>query len=372
MDKPDQEKIHIGIIGLKGLPAFGGAASVGQGLINSLKGKFSFTVYGVRSHTDKPGPQDGFYQIVFRKFPIKKLNIFFYYFKSALHALVYGRYDLIHLHHTDGAIILPLLRLKYKVLLTAHAQPQLAEKWPGYVKFFFRLNERIAIRFANEFSCVGKPLHTKFTQRYTREFHYIPNGIDLNPHTESAVEYRDYLLFAAGRIIPLKGLHLLLEALKMINFKKKLLVLGDMNQMPAYKTKILNLAKSMDVEFPGLIKDKSKVLTYLRHARLFIFPSYSENMSMMLLEAASMKTPIICSDIEENRELFTENEVTFFRSNDARDLSEKLAEYFKDEKQTLEKTNNAHSRLKNIYSWTVIAPKYEVLYKKMAKISNGN
>ena len=38
-------KPKIAVIGLKGLPAFGGAATVGENIINQLKDNYQFFVY---------------------------------------------------------------------------------------------------------------------------------------------------------------------------------------------------------------------------------------------------------------------------------------------------------------------------------------
>ena len=81
MIKMPKNKPKIGIIGLKGLPAFGGAATVGENLISIMHNEYDFTVYSVASHTNRKGIQNGYYQIVVNQFFIKKLNIFFYYFK---------------------------------------------------------------------------------------------------------------------------------------------------------------------------------------------------------------------------------------------------------------------------------------------------
>ena len=135
------EKPQIGVIGLKGLPAFGGAATVGENIIYSLKNDYDFTVYAVRSFSNKYGKQEGYRQIIFNNFFFKKFNIFFYYLKSAYHCLFKAKYNLIHLHHTDGAFILLILRLKYPVICTSHAQPQISEKWPWLIKLFFIINE---------------------------------------------------------------------------------------------------------------------------------------------------------------------------------------------------------------------------------------
>ena len=93
------KKYNIAVIGLKGLPAFGGAATVGENIIEQLKDKFEFTVYAISSHTEQQsGKFNGYNQIVFRKAPFKKLNIYYYYLLSVLHCLIFGRYDLIHIH----------------------------------------------------------------------------------------------------------------------------------------------------------------------------------------------------------------------------------------------------------------------------------
>ena len=46
-------------------------------------------------------------------------------------------------------------------------------------------------------------------------------------------------------------------------------------------------------------------------------------MSMMLLEAASLQAPIICSDIPENKIMMQDN-VLYFRSEDAIDLANQI------------------------------------------------
>ena len=104
----------------------------------------------------------------------------------------------------------------------------------------------------------------------------------------------------------------------------------------------------MNIEFMGLIREKEKLFKYIRNARLFVFPSYSENMSIMLLEAASLKVPVICSDIPENKTVFNEKEVLFFKSENEDDLAEKL-KYALANSRIMEKyTDNRPSDLSKI------------------------
>ena len=111
------KKKKIAVIGLKGLPAFGGAATVGENIIEQLKDKYDFTVYSTSSHTDlKTGNYNGYKQIVFKRIPFKRFNTLYYYIISAFHAVLFGKFDIVHLHHRDAAFITLILKLKYKII----------------------------------------------------------------------------------------------------------------------------------------------------------------------------------------------------------------------------------------------------------------
>ena len=143
-------KKKIAVIGLKGLPAFGGAATVGENIINQLKDKYEFTVYSISSHTNQQtGQQDGYNQVVFQSIQNKKLNTLYYYIKSALHVFFFGHYDLIHLHHSDAVFTLLLLRLRYKVIVTTHVS--LLCTWliiTTPVNFFFQFQIKYILKLA--------------------------------------------------------------------------------------------------------------------------------------------------------------------------------------------------------------------------------
>ena len=55
----------IAVFGVKGFPAFGGAARANENVIDILKEKYDYTIYAVKTHTDKKGYYNGYYQKVF-------------------------------------------------------------------------------------------------------------------------------------------------------------------------------------------------------------------------------------------------------------------------------------------------------------------
>jgi len=357
------------VIGLKGLPAFGGAATVGESLIQALTNTYKFTVLSVSSHTEtKNKVINGIPQVIFKNHGTGALNTLIYYYKSLWYALTH-RFDIIHLHHAESGFITPFLRLKYKVIVTFHGIYNYNDpKFSSIHNWFFRFSERLNVKFANEIVSVSKPDVEYIKMKYRREILYIPNGINITEKTEELLQQKkpkDFILFAAGRIYEIKGLHLLLEAMKLANESTLLKVAGDISQVPDYKIQIEGLSKLLNTEFLGLIKEKNELMKLVSEAKLFVFPSLTEAMSMMLLEVVSMKTPVIVSDIPSNKSIFSHEEVLFFKSNDSHDLMEKLQLAIEHPELMKEKAEKAFQKLTLNYTWNNIGKQYDLLYQKL-------
>jgi glycosyltransferase involved in cell wall biosynthesis len=85
----------------------------------------------------------------------------------------------------------------------------------------------------------------------------------------------------------------------------------------------------------------------------------------MLLEVASLKIPIIASNIIQNRDVFTENEVAFFELENIDDLSFKIKHAFENYEEMLNKAENAYAKLVIDYNWDSIAKEY---YKEYIQV----
>lgn len=83
------------------------------------------------------------------------------------------------------------------------------------------------------------------------------------------------------------------------------------------KTELISLAKKLGVGnqcfFMG---KKANGSAYFQLFDNYVMSSYSEGVSLALLEAAANGTPTLCSDIPQNRELFNDSEVSFFKLDD--------------------------------------------------------
>lgn len=364
-----RSKLKVAVIGLKGLPAYGGAATVGENLVNKLKNQYDFTVYSVASHTSKKtGDFNGYKQIVFKKVGSGGLNTLIYYLKSLMHCLTHN-YDLIHLHHAESGFITPFLKLKYNIIVTFHGifrDTYTDPKFSNITNRFFRFSEKMNVKFANEVVSVSKPDAEYVESKYSTKVNYIPNGIDI-VKLATGENKEEYIVFAAGRIYEIKGLHLLLTAMHQTGLNLKLLVIGDLDQNSNYKEEIVHLAKGLNVEFKGLITNKEQLFGYIAAAKYFVFPSLNEAMSMMLLEVVSLKVPVIASDIESNKAVFNGEELVFFESKNPASLAEKLLFAQKNEKQMKEVAMKAFDKVRIHYNWEAIAETYNELYKSVLK-----
>jgi len=88
-------------------------------------------------------------------------------------------------------------------------------------------------------------------------------------------------------------------------------------------------------------------------------------MSMMLLEVASMKPPLICSDIQENLAVFNDQEVLFFKTDDPDNLAEKIDWSLGHPEFMEQLALKAYDRVKKAYQWSKIADEYDRLYKNI-------
>jgi len=232
------------------------------------------------------------------------------------------------------------------------------------------------VYLSNYATSVSHPDAVYLKAHYKRNVVYIPNGVDdcVQFDLERAdtrlrqigLEPGNYLMFAAGRIDPTKGCHLVLEALNHMENPLKLAIVGDLNQVPAYSDHLRKIADENQVVFIPPISDRKLLFGMVKQARLFIFPSTDEGMSMMLLEAAALQTPIICSDIPENKIVIHDN-VLYFHSEDAADLANKIEWALNHPKEMSSLGQKASICVKDNLTWEKIVGQYEDIYKACVK-----
>ena len=371
------KKKKIVIFGVKYFPSKGGTSRVVENLLRELKDHFEITIYCYKNELAADF-MEGVKTIQFSETPIKGIGVFIFFIKCFLHLMWNGKYDVVHLHKMDGAFFLPLLNLKFKTVATSHGLPYLNDKWSSGAKFYFRRMEEIFIRSNGKLTSVSKTQVAYFEERYKRKILHVPNGI--HPIGKVQLEFADeilkenevegeYLFFAARRLIPLKGCHTLIEALKKIKYQGTLVIAADIEQLPSYTQELKKSAEGVKVKFVGYVSDLKVLNALIARSKFFVFPSELEAMSMMLLEVGSVGTPMICSDIPQNTAVLENGQVLFFESKNANDLAEKINWAFKNETTMHDFAKNARRVIEEKYLVSRVAEKYIKLYTEV--ISHG-
>ena len=365
--------MRIAYLGCKGLPSKSGTERVVEAVTSRLAGKHEITVYCDSRYTPEGTKVHGINLIRIFTVKGKYTQATSLFLLSALHALL-SRYDVIHLNGIDASFVLPILRLKYGVVSTSHGTPTRLRrrKWGKVAQFLICLMEYPFVYLSSYATSVSAEDADYLRARYKRDIIYIPNGVDDciqfdleragSKLFQAGLEPGNYLMFAAGRIDPTKGCHLVLEALNHMENPPKLAIVGDLNQVPSYGDRLREMADGKQVVFIPPISDRELLFGMVKQARLFIFPSTTEAMSMMLLEAASLQAPIICSDIPENK-IVMQNNVLYFRSEDAGDLAYQIEWALGHPGEMSSLGRKAGSCVKDTLTWGKIVEQYERVYR---------
>lgn len=366
--------MRIAILGIKGLPSRFGADRVVEGIVQEYADRHRVTVYACGAlFPDRPRC-DGFRQVYVPSLPGKHLRMISVMFFSALHALLRGRYDLIHLHNFEAGFIVPLLRLRFRVISTSHGPAYQRMKWSRGARRIMEWIDGVTIRFSNGLTAVSKTQAIEYVRRFEKPVRWIPNGVaHPQPYdvvagerilTAAGAPTEGFLLFLAGRIIPTKGCHTFLEAVRRIETDLPIVIVGDLASMPEYAKQLRDLAP-VNCHFVGFVSEPSALFGLASRARLFVFPSTVEAMSMALLEVAGLGVPILASDIPENCSVVEPEHVTFFRSDDVEDLAARLATCLDDPAAMAVRAKECQAFVQENYRWPAIARQYEEAYEEV-------
>jgi glycosyltransferase involved in cell wall biosynthesis len=369
-------KRRIAIFGIKYFPSRGGTSRVVESILQNITKEYEITLYCYKhpmAATNIPGIKT----IQFSEPKIRNFGVFIFFTKCLIHLLTKGHYDLVHVHKTEVSFFIPFIRIKYPVIATSHEIPYLNSKWGTSGKLYFRIAEWLFMHAPAIRTSISKTQCEFYKEKYGRSIVYIPNGVSTPTicsmqQKESFFKIHgirgDYLFFAARRIIPLKGCHHFIESLTKLKYKGEVIIAGDLHQMKEYTADLLKKSKGLDVKFVDYISSQPLLNAIVQDAKAFIFPSEIEGMSMMLLEVAILGAPIICSDIPQNRAIFENDQVLYFKSKNPSDLAEKIQYALDHSCEISAMATRAKTHAINHYSIGQVADQYETLYDQHLEI----
>lgn len=163
------------------------------------------------------------------------------------------------------------------------------------------------------------------------------------------------VLCSYSGIVERKGL---MQILKLLKLRSDIayVCIGEGKQ----KEKLIQFASKNGIS-DRIFFSKFKKNPYhvMKRADIFMIPSYSEGFSLALLEAGSIGSSVICSDIPAFALPFSKDEVTFFKLNDIQSLSnaiDEALEFSGHKKETLKK------KISKCFSEQKMFEEYEKVY----------
>ncbi|MGB9720417.1 MAG: glycosyltransferase family 4 protein [bacterium] len=374
-------RYKIAFIGQKGIPAtYGGVERHVEELGKLLAANgHSVIVYSRKTYNDFQGIYKGIKVINLPAIPQKHTEMISHTFLSCVE-LLDKDVDIVHVHSVDPALISFIPRIKSKVVVTSHGQAYRREKWGPIAKSVSRLAEYFYAAIPNARIAVSKTLKNYYQEKYKCDVYYIPNGVyipEVNGLShkrkfvingeEIVLERESYFLYV-GRILPTKGVNILIDAWniieKKLNTEEKLVICGGSSYTDKYVEKLKKLSNKtvlwMDYRY-------GEELAWIYcNAYCCIIPSEIEGLALTLLEAMSYGKCVIYSDIPENSEAAEGVGIPFHNRNPD-DLAKKILLAINNPSLLKELGEKARERIEAEYNWTDIVSKTEKVYESILK-----
>lgn len=284
--------------------------------------------------------------------------------------------ECIHYHAEGPCAVLWVARLfGIRTVATIHGLDWQRGKWKGFARWYLKLGEKTAVRFADEIIVLSRSTQDYFMKQYHRKTVLIPNGIN-KPEIKPArliteqwgLQPDDYILFV-GRIVPEKGLDYLLKAWKSIDTQKRLVIAGSGSDTSDYFNSIQNQTATDDrIVMTGFVQGERLEELY-SNAYLYCLPSDLEGMPISLLEAMSYGCCCLTSDIPECTEVLQDFGRVFKRS-DAADLGRNLQELCDHPETTAILSRGVSDSVCARYNWDDITKRTLALYHEGRKALN--
>lgn len=214
-----------------------------------------------------------------------------------------------------------------------------------------------------------------FKEEYGKDSVCIPGAVNM-PSAEAGgtsdvlsrygLEKNRYFLFM-GRLVKDKNPDCLINAFcKAKAAGWKLVIAGSNDALPEYVSYLHDLGKaSDDVVFTGAVYGEDKARLY-RDAYCFCLPSTVEGLSLVMMEAASYRLPVIASDIEGNRE-FLKDDAIYVRPENEEDLVEALNYAIKHPEVLEDLKSVNYQKVVDNYTWDKVALKYTAYLETIVK-----
>jgi len=239
---------------------------------------------------------------------------------------------------------------------------QAESKWLYPVRNFGRVIDLLVgssrkaamILIATRSTLAGIPARYRAKCRFLLE-----NGVDLNlfqaaPWPPAPSNFYPLRIAFVGRLLPFKGVAMMLEALKALDFPVQLTIVGEGPERIALERIAAEFGMVEKVQFTGNLP-LNEVAQIIQQAHVFCLPSVRESGGAVLLEAMAVGRPVIAIDFGGPAEIVNEGVGVKLPATGKADVVQGLINAFKNVRQQPElwvaRGQEGRRRVENNYSW---------------------
>ncbi|MDP2105119.1 MAG: glycosyltransferase [Desulfobulbaceae bacterium] len=224
--------------------------------------------------------------------------------KDLIRLIKEQRFALIHTHYSRSNLLGGLASLITGIPLVQHIHGVIGFDSGTIIKKYLNvLIERLAMIQARKIIVVSHHLRSTITAQtaFQHKLKVIHNGVPINPILPArSLNQKNPIIGTVAFWRPGKGLEELIRALHRLTVTGQrfmLLVVGGFIT-PQYETKIKAIAKDLGIANQiRWLGATSTVNSYLREMDLFVLPSLSEGLPMVILEAMAAGVPVVATDV---------------------------------------------------------------------------
>lgn len=289
-----------------------------------------------------------------------------------------NHYDLLHSHGFKFNVLLgmcPGSVRRIPLVATLHGYvhaSRFSKMW------LYESLDRFAIRRMNGVILVGEAMKKELPGRIShRHISVIPNGLDISELKESSLapldeplssffETHQPVVLGVGRLSREKGFENLILAFSDLRGKfpnSGLVIVGEGKLRQQFEMLVDELDVKDHVRMPGYC---SKVPVLLKLSQVLVMPSLTEGLPITLLEALSLKTPVVASSVGEIPRVLSDGEDGELLSDvQPASISKAIEKSLSDEMLSSQRAESSYRQVCENYSAAAMAEQYLEFYNRV-------
>ncbi len=294
---------------------------------------------------------------------------------------------LLHAHFgPDAALALPISkRLRIPLVISLLGSDitisDQQSKRSFYSQRLFLKRRKELINYASAVIVPSEFLKKRALQLgfHENSIYLIRHGVDLTRYTIKRNNKTYGLIVYVGRLIQLKGLHFLIEAISRIQDEFpdiKLVVIGDGPQRTEYEKLAMDLLK-INYEFLGS-QPNERVFDFLSKAYIFSVPSVTmpsgaaEAFGLVFVEAQAMGVPVVSFTTGGIPEVVDHGQTGFLSpERDIEELAQNLRVLLLDQDLHSKMSKKAEERVETLFDLSAQNKKLEGVYRTVLMKTEG-